>query len=483
MKDHERVDGGDWEAVRRRDALARADARRDDEAAREDVLHTYLAHREHLEPQTPEGTERLRFLLEHVPRTTTGLEDVFARAAAVALDADVADRALIAAAAYALQRSDSETAFVRLRDALRRRRGSNTTLERSACINLARALQVENRNTEALLVARRAVSLAVSENDPHGTIAARCVLAAALVDLGELARAITVTDSIGVLLPEGDDAQSIAVRAILARLRADIAHRDGRLDEAIWRLEVQFARENSHDAARRVEHQKHRARMLLEAGRTGAASHAVRLARAATPDGGRKDAYFAVIEAQIAVAEDDIVAARELARRAFDDLAALADTPGPHRFWTGKLADVFTRLGDVDRARRCLEILATERLDQVARVDRSARDIPELTGEISPEDRLILRHARERALIESRDTLAAFASLLAPAIRDGDVRALTLVAADDDMIRVCASCARVAGRDGRWLPLGHMIPESGAIRATHGMCPDCVADSATPLTT
>ena len=442
------------------------------------MVAAYLELRDHLAPGTAEGTERLRFLLEHVPRATQGLEELFLTTAAQALDHDVADRALIAAASFAMARSDLDTAYDRLREALVRRRGSDTAIERAACIGLARVLRLEGRSAEALLLARRATTMVVSGDEPRGRIAAQGALAGTLLELGERVLAADAAQDLGALLPrDGNDAGAVAVRGMLARLRVDIALRARRFDEALWRIDALFARENPTEPRRRASLTAHRAHVLLDAGRGSEATLALQEARRLAPESSQDDMRLATLEARAAVAMDDTDRARERAERALAQAVSLVDTPGPHRFWAGELVSVFAHLGDMERERRCLEIVATEHLEQLARVDRTADEIPELAGEIHAEDRAILRRARERALVESRDTLAAFASLLAPAIRDGDARALVLTPGGDDLIRVCAWCARVAGRDGKWLPLGHMIPTIGKVRATHGMCPDCVADS------
>jgi hypothetical protein len=465
-------------AARRREALAQADAKRDDSDARRAVLDAYLAHRDHLEPDTAEGSRRVWFVLEHVPRSTEGLENLFVTAAATSPEADTADRALVAAAALAVRRHDFATTYRRLREALVRRRGSDTAIERAACINLAAALRMEHRHAEALLVARRAATMAVSDDEARGRAAATSILANTLIDLGEPAIAARVTADLAGMVPENPgDAGSVAVRLTVAWLRAEVAHHSGRFDEAIWRLDAMHARENPRSPARRAGYARYRARVLLDAGRASEAALAVRQARDAHDAGDRQDVPLAILEARVGAALDDLDAARERAEHALAVAERLSDEPGPHRARLSDLVSLFRRLGDPERERRCLELVATERLEQLVRADRSARNLPELTGEIGAEDRAILRRVRERALVESRDTLAAFARLLAPEIRNGGAAGLVLAPGDDDLIRVCAWCARVAGRDGRWLPLGHLIPASGPLRATHGMCPDCLADS------
>ena len=97
------------------------------------------------------------------------------------------------------------------------------------------------------------------------------------------------------------------------------------------------------------------------------------------------------------------------------------------------------------------------------------------------EDRELLVQTRARFLEDQRECLAQLTRLLDVGTASGTDLVDVFAPNDDGMVRVCAWCTRVATLGGRWLPLGHLMPPSGEIRVTHGMCAECRQDASQAL--
>ncbi len=441
-------------------------------APAEDHLESILLHAARIDPSTPDGTRQVRYLLEHLPRSSAdrgSVEGLFARAGRESPEPDVADRALVAAAAFALSRSAPEAAYKRLREVLSRRHETSTPIEVAALVNLARLLGRDDRNYEALVVAGRAKRLALALNIAEGAAHAALERGASLRNLGEFAAAREELDQAAELTG------SPTLRNQIEVSRLDVLHAEERYDDALAGLDRLFDAAGSAPAGLDPHWAgAFRTHLLLDAGRANEADAALRPHLEHMRDPPYRALRALSLLARIRADQGDAQRARSAAEEALALADSLAETPGTHRFWVVHLAAVFTALDDDEGVARCADVQAREMLSHIVAIDRVAHDLPAVV-EIHADDRGFLVRGRERFLVEHARALNTLTERIARAESGPAVASLFPADGDANLVRVCAWCARLQSAEGQWLPVAHLITPRGPFRVTHGMCPGCLA--------
>ncbi len=460
--------------------LERLDVQRDDPAKRVETVAEYVRLAEFIDPATPTGSERVAFILAFGPRTVDAPLDLFDRAARLSPEPDVVDRAAVAWASISIARGNLSGAEARLWETLRRTRGSGTTSERGACVNLARVLSRQARAQEALLVAGRACVLSEELGDTLGRAAAELASADALVEMGEATAGLARMDAAQARLAGIDHPAADALRITGRQSRLRALRGADRYDEAHALIVELTAEVESLSRGATVWLRGFRAQMHIDRGDIEAAERDVQVALEHAQEDDEPMIEIRVIQARIRHAQQDWPAVIRHGRRAIKAAERLRARLGYARFRLAALIPILREAGAPDVAQRCAELAAEERLQQIVAIDRCAREMPEFCV-VRREDRELLVQTRTRFLEEQRECLAQLTTLLEVGTDPGNDRVDVFAPNDDGMVRVCAWCTRVATVGGRWLPLGHLMPPSGEIRVTHGMCAECRQDASQAL--
>jgi len=457
-------------------ALSRLDARRDEPSTRTATANEYARLAEFIDPSTPEGTARVAFVLAFLPRSEDAPLDLFDAASRLSPDPELADRAAVAWASISIARGDLTGAEKRLWEVLRSTRGTGSSTERGACVNLARVLSRQSRAHEALLVSGRAYVLSESLGDTIGLAASALASAQALIVMGETTEGLARMDAAQASLEGLDHPAAEALRATGRQSRLDALHASGRYDEALSLLDGYFADVDLTSRAALLWVHGFRAQVHIDAGDVDAAEEHVRIALQHAQDDDEQMLALRIIETRICHARRDRLCVVRRGRRAIRAAEHARARLGYPRFKLAELVPLLQEAGAPDVAQRCAELAAEERLQQIVAIDRCAREMPEFCV-VRREDRELLVQTKKRVLEEQRECLAQLSQMF-DATPASDANHPAIFAPNDDgMVRVCAWCTRVATIGDRWLPLGHLIPPAGEIEVTHGMCAECRQDA------
>jgi hypothetical protein len=458
--------------------LERADLDRETGAdGRAGAMDVYCRLAEHIDPSTPDGAARVRWILDLGRPLPFEVEPLMQRASERAATQALRTSASIAIAHFAVRTSEFERAESILRRVLHDVRGTGSTLENAACLHLSSAFRAQRREFEALVMARRSAALAKVSGDPANTATALLHLGATLTEIGEWAAFDAVAAEIEELAPSIPAVRLEAIARNLHRYRAEALLERGDLAGARRQLDAYathrtdaWLRESAVLGGLML-----RARCDLAAGNVeGALATTERLL--VSMDEGSGDwlpcSAMLVICLSRAVPSRAAVVAKPILR--------LLETNGTRSIGTGGVLRAAASIGQAlepvtgagNEALYAYEIAAAAMFERTAELHACLRDIEELSSAAADDREMLARFGR-RYVDEHEAMLAAIARLHEAGVVAEPLRLSRLVAADG-VVRVCAWCLCVRAGDGTQLPIGHFLPDSTRFRVTHGICPDCV---------
>ena len=361
--------------------------------------------------------------------------------------------------------AESEYLFV-----LAETRGTGGALEFRALAHLTSIYMQQDREMEALRLARRLTERAPARSPALRAWAAHsiCAAFANVEDWTRVARDIPAFEAAIAACPPTD--QEFYRRALLV-LRGRLALHTGDLAGA-----AQFAAD-AVAASLSTSHVWTRLTALVltawSACRSGRFLEGLEAARRAhrlapSPASALETVH---VEALCALEVEGPEAAADVVRSAFDDIEArprVSPAPAHLAHFGPALAQLAGQCGDVALARRVCDLAAAAMLGRLVELARDVSDLPELR-EGTPDDEAALTAFRGRFRENRTALLAGLAGLLRPAEGSAFLRS------DDDSVRVCAWCVRSLQEDGSWQPFGHVAHSVAGVRVTHGICPSCAA--------
>lgn len=370
----------------------------------------------------------------------------------------------------AAEAADDATAESEYMAVLAATRGTGGALEFRALAHLTSIYMQQDREMEALRLARRLTERAPARSPALRAWAAHsiCAAFANIEDWPRVGRDLPAFEAAIDACPPAD--QEFYRRAMLV-LRGRLALHTGDLAGA-----ARFAAE-AVAASLSTSHVWTRLTALVltawAACRSGrflegldAARRAHRLAP--SPASALETVH---VEALCALEVEGPRAAADIVRSAFDDIEArprLSPAPAHLAHFGPALAQLAGQCGDVALARRVCDLAAAAMLGRLVELQREVSDLPELR-EGTPDDEAALTAFRGRFRENKTALLASLAGLLRPTEGSSFLRS------DDDSVRVCAWCVRSLHGDGSWQPFGHMAHAVAGVRVTHGICPACAA--------
>jgi ATP/maltotriose-dependent transcriptional regulator MalT len=458
--------------------LERADLDRETGAdGRAGAMDVYCRYAAHIDPATPEGAARVRWMLDLGRPLPFEVEPLMERASERAASEMLRASASLATAHFAVRTSKFERAESILRRVLAEVRGTGATLEHAACLHLSSAFRAQRREFEALVMARRAAALAKVAGDPANVATALLHLGATLTEIGEWAAFDAVAAEIEELAQSVPPVRLEAIARNLHRYRAEALLE--RRDLAAARREIDAYAAHRTDAWLRESAVSGglmlRARCDLAAGNVeGALTTTERLLAGMDEASGDWFSCSAMLVNCLA----RVVPARAAA--AARPVLRLLETHGTRAVGTGGVLRAAASIGQAlepvegagDEALFAYEIAAAAMFERTAELHVCLRDIDELSSAIADDREMLARFGR-RYVDEHEAMLAAIARLHEAGVVAEPLRLARLVAADG-VVRVCAWCLCVRAGDGTQLPVGHFLPDSTRFRVTHGICPECV---------
>lgn len=441
-----------------------------------EAVLAYACDAAHVDPATPDGAARVRWLLDLSRALPFELEDLMRRAAAEAPELALRRAARLAVARFAVRRSRFPEAETILRDVLHEVRGTGTAAEHEACLHLSAAYRAQRREFEALVLARRAAVVAKTLGDPASAVASLVQLCATLMEIGEWGPFDVAVAEIEWLAPLVPPARLAPVLRSLDRYRAQSLLERGDPDGARAALDSSSA-EGADSWSRADDERKGlvlRARCDLAAGNVEGALGAAERAVSSSAEGSAGWIRAAALLVPCL--------ARSGARRAPTAGGAVLDVldaVGTAIVGTGGVQRAAATIGlALERfpgaggeALRAFEIAASAMFARTAEMHASIAEVSELSEAIA-EDREMLTRFGRRYLDEHEAMLSTIARLHDAGVVDEPLHLAPLVAADG-VIRVCAWCLCVRAEDGTQLPVGHFLPDSTRFSVTHGICPSC----------
>jgi tetratricopeptide (TPR) repeat protein len=458
--------------------LERADLDRETGAdGRASAMDVYCRLAEHIDPSTPTGAARVRWILDLGRPLPFEVEPLMRRASERAPNPALRTSASIAIAHFAVRTSDFGRAESILRRVLQDVRGTGSRIEGAACLHLSSAFRAQRREFEALVMARRSAALAKSAGDPANTATALLHLGATLTVIGEWAAFDAVAAEIEELAPSIPAMRLDPIAGNLHRYRAEALLERGDVAAARRQLDAYTAKPTDawlRDSAV-TDGLMLRAKCDLAAGNVeGALATTERLLESMDETSGDWFPCSAMLVACLARAVPGRAAT--VARPV---LRAL-ETRGTRAIGTGGVLRSAASIGQGlepvagagNEALYAYEIAAAAMFERTAELHACLREIEELSSAIADDREMLARFGR-RYLDEHEAMLAAIARLHEGGVVAEPLRLARLVAADG-VVRVCAWCLCVRAGDGTQLPIGHFLPDSTRFRVTHGICPDCV---------
>ncbi len=335
------------------------------------------------------------------------------------------------------------------------------------------------RDLEALVLARRAVSMLDRGGDVNSALHARYMLAHQLADLEDWPRAGRVLDEIEAIVPSLSAGHRAVTRLWLHTRRAHAHRVHGRWEEALEEIaaaeELGVRTPSSGWNARWVS--RMRALAYRGLGRVDDAWAAI--GQPSPRDKPDDASSLDVLEVRLLLDVD------QASPRALDEAAAFLDRveAAPRgQLSTGArlgiLREVAPALARVPAlaaaARRAYDLAASAAIERLAEVDRFVRDHPDVANPTT-EDLSIFAEFRRRKAGEHADLRAAVSRWLVAEAQAGRWRIDALAPASSDLVVVCAWCNALRTRAGAWIPLPDFLPivSEGPIRVTHGMCMTC----------
>lgn len=434
---------------------------------------TALGYRElvaHLEPETEEGARRLSHLLRHGPLEVVDIEQELLTAAASCVDPDVADRCHVATGAAALQRRDAPAAYERFVAVLARRRGKRDKQEARALTNVALLQHQDSRYHEAFVLAGCARRIWTELGDTKGRVVTSLIRANSLDDFGIAEGVRRELDEVDAGLAElGGAPELMRFRVGSLVQRIQLLREEGDVAGALSLLPVLLEMASDTPWYRGLQ-----AEVLLDAGRPEESAELLSSVGGWSPDRRSRAVNWLGLRARVALACGDHDGFRELGRRTLELAEEAIHDLGTHHFGAEALVPGFETVGDSESAERAIEIAAAEHLHRIASLHRVAGELPELQ-EIDAADLSVLQHAQSVLQERHARTLKRLSEWLEVGVTTGDPDALLLFPEDDDRIRICAWCTRLADRSGTWVHLAHLVLPEGPFQITHGICDGCAA--------
>lgn len=392
--------------------------------------------------------------------------------------------ATCALAACEWRAGDFQQAEQRLRTLLPSARARADELEVAACCVLGSLYAHQNRELEALVLARRALMVAEQRPDLHPTLAAHSILSLAeayrsledAVGLGLTAQRML---AVSTRLSEPDAGRLRMFAYMMAHeaalLRGDLPAAREQLDAA-WAEHGRDPKTVGYPEAVLDEHEARLSLRLRDPAR--AATYIERnLARmGAHPSLGLAWEVHAV---EHALAVGQPARALEHAGRA---LARLSDARQRAELGSGRRLEQAQRLADLlgaapggdAAAAQAWREAADAAYDRLRELARAPLDLPEVATP-TQEDHETLARFRGRFLRRHTLLLERLRDLLVEARARGELPAWA-TAALGGFTAMCAWCRSVRDPHGVWLPLGHLIANSGPhLIVTHGICETCRA--------
>lgn len=441
-------------------------------------MDAYRRFADRIDPATPDGADRVRWMLDLGRPLPFDLEPLMRRASEHAADPALRRSADMALAQFAVRTSDFERAETILRLVLDDVRGSGSAVEHAVCLHLSAAFRAQRREFEALVMARRSAAIAKTLGDPALTATSLVHLGATLTEIGESAAFDAVAAELEALAPSVPAVRMETISRNLHRHRAQSLLDRGDVDGARREVDAYFA---SHTDAWLEEPTARggfvlRARCDLAVGNVEGALSTVQGVLAGTEEGAgdwlRCSALLVVCLARVAP---------ERAALAARGVLHVLESRGTRAIGTGGVLREAAAIGCAleplpgsgNEALLAYEVAAAAMFERTAELHACVREIEELSGAID-EDRELLTRFGRRYLEEHEAMLATIARLHDAGVVAEPLHIAPLVAADG-VIRVCAWCLCVRARDGTQLPIGHFLPDSTRFAVTHGICPTCVA--------
>lgn len=367
---------------------------------------------------------------------------------------------------------DDETAELLFREVLDATRGSGTLVAWVALANLSGLYMRQGRESEALILSRRALDES-GPFEPFRGAWARQAVCMALANVEDWQRMAAELPALEAAIPACPEPWRTILSRSLLMLRATAALKGGTVEEAVSAHGALVASIDGTAApnTRRAVHLLG-AEVAVRAGRRRDAIAAVREGRAWSGSPVEEVASVVVeAESLVELGETGGVAAlvRDVLDRIDASRAPLLGSAFLVKAGPRLAALVEAHGGDAELTRRTYDLAAAAVVVRTLELERGVAELPEL-ADPQPQDAAILAAFRGRFVDEKRAFLADVARLVgdpastAPFLRHGD-----------GLLHVCAWCMQLDRGDGTWAPVGHLL--AGAVHGgvTHGMCAPCFA--------
>lgn len=363
-------------------------------------------------------------------------------------------------------------------DQLAQVRGDDVEQELRTLSNLAAIYNRSGRRVESLILAQRGVQLARAAGNAYreargltGVCNGRHGLRIG-ADIGaELER----LRELMVAFPVRED--TLLLNVEVASLEFVYAMHQGRADAA--RIHMERFRE----LAAKLPRDRALTDCVYAAGLTEIALHEGDAARAQAllDDIHRREVAapfhmpeLSVRRVEASIAARDLAAARREAHAAFE---AIRNAPPIARaeciHFGVRLADALAGpLDDVESARRTYDLVAAAVFERIQQVDACTKALPELGMPIGDYEKDLVRH--RKSFVSQQKAVMERVAAMFRGQRASSLQPFLVSEDTDDLFAICAWCESARGADGRWIPVGHLVPREG-FQITHGICPRCAA--------
>jgi hypothetical protein len=439
------------------------------------------------DPMDVDDSQRMRRLLESGGGFTPDLELLMKRAAEGAADPEVALSARLVCGQWCVVRDRLDEAERWYRTVLVETRGSGSKVEGIVTVNFARLCMGARRDVEALVLARRAAALLELRGEVYGATFALIVLAHVLAAIEDWERLEALLEEIEQAVPAIPEARRASIEFSMATCLADLCVARGRTEQAL------VVASRAETLAGAIATAMWTARSgplmripaLVKAGRVGEAASEADAALAQGPTDDEQGLRLLSMRVEIAAGRGE----RTLDRLASTWIELLEGDAGS-AFGPGRRLDSAQRVADALRradaaptvARRAYDVAAAAALERLAQLDRFARDFLDIATP-GADDRATLDDFRARTTARRADLLVAVARLLEAEARAGR-RPLAVLSPDGGLVCTCAWCGSVRTSAGRWMPMPELLPllpATGPVGVTHGICDACLPTLAAQL--
>lgn len=458
--------------------LAEADRLRGgNDGQRRLALVVYRALHADVDPTTIDGSRRAAWVIDQLRSIHPAAAAIVRRTAAGCADDSARLRAAALSARYAEREGDPAGAERILAAVMREVRGTGTTLEFGVLEHAARIAADHEDCARALALA--ATALALPSAAAPAALAARAhrCRADAFGSMRDAARCERELRAAQNAASRAERRDAEPLRAEIAASRAAALLRRGLAAQAVPWIDQSLECEGDEGAPGRIRWAHVLgARTMLDLGRTDAAARHVARALRIDRHGDVAEFELELVQVRLQRAAGGPASARPRAAALVARLAGAGRRivgPGLRTRLATDLAQVLGELGgDVEEARRAYDLAASSLVETIARVDRDIVSMPEL-GTLPADDLDALREHRDREQARRSEVQATVARFFDRAARESGPAFLARLTGRAATLTVCAWCGRIRGSDGRWLPVGHVLPGEETLELSHAACETC----------